>query len=68
MYPDSIDSYLIIRNLLLNSLLSPERDGVTDEFTVLLDKVLLSALLDVLQLVLLWGDKYVSTCIPFTHA
>ena len=45
--------HLIIRNLLLSSLLSPKRDGVADELTVLLDKVLQSAFLKVLQLILL---------------
>ncbi len=44
---------LVIRDLLLGGLLSPKRDGVADELTVLLHQILQSALLDVLQLVLL---------------
>lgn len=44
---------LVIRDLLLGGLLSPKRDGVTDELTVLLHQILQSALLNVLQLVLL---------------
>ena len=47
------NTHLIIRNLLLHSLLSPQGDGVADELTVLLHKVLLLALLKVLKLVLL---------------
>ena len=44
---------LIIRDLLLSGLLSPQGDGVADELTVLLDQILQPALLNVLQLVLL---------------
>ena len=46
-------THLIIRDLFLGGLLSPKRDGVADELTVLLHQVLQSALLNVLQLVLL---------------
>jgi hypothetical protein len=44
---------LVIRDLLLGGLLSPKRDGVADELTVLLHQVLQSALLNIFQLILL---------------
>jgi hypothetical protein len=55
---DLLNFVFIIGDLLLRRLLNPQGNWVADELAVALDQVLEAALLQILQLVLLWwGDR-----------